>query len=164
MATTEIKYQTDFYSAEKYQYETKFEHWMFSKCRYNTKKIPRNLGQKYQIPICFWYFLGIPNYWLPIDITTAYYAAGRAVQWRVYGEHRDMFPPRRPHERKAPWSVGCTCYTKRRICLASVLIHESITILPHKTPTIKNWGGLPPAKNVFICPRRFKVWGRHGVG
>ena len=44
----------------------------FSKCRYNTKKIPRNLGQKYQIPIWFWYFLGIPNFWLPIDITNLY--------------------------------------------------------------------------------------------
>ena len=27
------------------------------------------MGQKYQIPIWFWYFLGIPNFWFPIDIT-----------------------------------------------------------------------------------------------
>ena len=38
--------------------------------RSNTKKIPRNLGHKYQIPIWYWYFLGIPNSWLPIDITS----------------------------------------------------------------------------------------------
>ena len=36
----------------------------------NTKKIPRNLTHKYQIPIWFGYFLGIPNSWLPIDITS----------------------------------------------------------------------------------------------
>ena len=38
----------------------------------NTDKIPRNLGQKNQTPIWYWYFLGIPNFWLPIDITTTY--------------------------------------------------------------------------------------------
>ena len=31
----------------------------------NTKKF----GQKYQIPIWYWYFLGIPNFWWTIDIT-----------------------------------------------------------------------------------------------
>ena len=30
------------------------------------------MGQKYQIPIWFWYFLGITNFWLPIDITGMY--------------------------------------------------------------------------------------------
>ena len=40
-----------------------------SKYRLNTKKIPKNLGQKCQIPIWYWYFLGIPNFWFPIDIT-----------------------------------------------------------------------------------------------
>ena len=35
----------------------------------NTKKVPRNLRHKYQIPIWYWYFLGIPNSWFPIDIT-----------------------------------------------------------------------------------------------
>ena len=42
----------------------------FSKYPYNTKKIPRNLGYTYQIPIWYWYFLGIPNFWFPIDITS----------------------------------------------------------------------------------------------
>ena len=32
--------------------------------------MPRNFGQKYQIPIWYWYFLGMPNFWFPIDITT----------------------------------------------------------------------------------------------
>ena len=37
--------------------------------RQNTKKIPRHLGQKYQIPTWYLYFLGVPNFWLPIDIS-----------------------------------------------------------------------------------------------
>ena len=34
----------------------------------NTKKFET----QYQIPIWYWYFLGIPNSWLPIDITSTY--------------------------------------------------------------------------------------------
>ena len=37
------------------------------------KKIPRNLGQEYQIPIWYWYFLDIPNFWFPIYITSQYH-------------------------------------------------------------------------------------------
>ena len=69
MATTETKYQTDF-SCRKIPIFNQILTRAFSKCRYNAKKIPRNLGQKCQIPIWFWYFLGIPNFWLPIYITS----------------------------------------------------------------------------------------------
>ena len=33
------------------------------------------MGQKYQIPIRYWYFLGIPNFWLPIGITKSKFAS-----------------------------------------------------------------------------------------
>ena len=36
----------------------------------DSDKIPKNLRHKYQIPIWYWYFLSIPNSWLPIDITS----------------------------------------------------------------------------------------------
>ena len=51
MATTETKYQTDFYSAEKIPIFIQVFTRAFTKCRQNAKIIPRNLGQKYQIPI-----------------------------------------------------------------------------------------------------------------
>ena len=60
MVTTETKYQTDFYSAEKIPIFNQILTRAFSKDRQNTKKIPRNLGQKYQIPIWFWY-IGVPK-------------------------------------------------------------------------------------------------------
>ena len=70
IAPTETKYQTDFYSAEKIPIFNQILSRPYSRFRQNSKKIPRNLGQKYQIPILYWYFLGIPNFWLPIGITT----------------------------------------------------------------------------------------------
>ena len=39
--------------------------WPYSRCRQNTKKVPRNLEEKYQIPLWYWY--GVPNIWLPIE-------------------------------------------------------------------------------------------------
>ena len=52
----------------------------YSRYRWNTKTIPRNVGQKYQIPIWYWYFLGIPNFWLPIDITSMHLLVSCAKQ------------------------------------------------------------------------------------
>ena len=74
MATTETKYQTNFYSAKNTSIKPNFNKGFLKipiKYQENTKKIPRNLGQKYQIPISYWYFLGIPNSWFPIDIITS---------------------------------------------------------------------------------------------
>ena len=55
-----------FILARKYQCLTKFDEDRIQK---TTRKIPMNFGQIYQIPIWYWYFLGIPNFWFPIDIT-----------------------------------------------------------------------------------------------
>ena len=71
-----------FYSAEKYQYLTKY----LEDRTQGTDKIPRkyqeiwnrntkyhrllyNIEKSVQIPIWYWYFLGIPNFWLPVGIT-----------------------------------------------------------------------------------------------
>ena len=71
MATTETKFQTDFYPAEKYQYVTKFLEDRIQL----TDKIPRKYQEiwdrnaKYRFGR-YWYFLGMPNFSLPIDITS----------------------------------------------------------------------------------------------
>ena len=82
MATTETKYQTDFYSAEKIPILNLILTLSVLKMPINTKKIPRKLGQKYQIPIWFGYFLGIPNFWLPIVITNVCIPLGLIHQVR----------------------------------------------------------------------------------
>ena len=69
IATTETKYQTDCYSSEKMPIFNQILYRSYSRHRSNTKKIPKKLGQDYQIPIWYCYFLGIPNFWFPIDIT-----------------------------------------------------------------------------------------------
>ena len=57
-----------FYFAEKCQYLTKFKEDRTQDTDKN-KKILINVGQKYQIPIWYRHFRGIPNFLLPIDIT-----------------------------------------------------------------------------------------------
>ena len=69
MATTETKYQTELYSAEKIPIFNQFLRRPITQDTDKIKKIPRHLEQKYQIPIWYWYFLGIPNFYLSIDIT-----------------------------------------------------------------------------------------------
>ena len=70
IATTEIKYQTDFHFAEKIAIFNQILRRPYSRFRQDTKKRSRTLGQKYQIPIWYWYFLGIPIFLLPIGITS----------------------------------------------------------------------------------------------
>ena len=69
MVTTETKYQTNFILPKNTNIKPNFNT--------NVLKIPityqentNKFGHKYQIPIWYRYFLGIPNFWLPIDITS----------------------------------------------------------------------------------------------